>query len=117
MRYLLLIHANEKDYAQLSPDETTRAMEAYESFRNALRDAGALGAAARLRPSAETHTIRVRNGKPITTDGPFTETKEHLGGFYLIDVATLEEALAWAARCPGSHHGTIEVRPLWEKGS
>jgi hypothetical protein len=117
MRYLLLIHASEKEYAQLSPEEVARAMESYGAFTNALREAGALGSFARLRPSVETHTIRVRNGKPVTTDGPFTETKEHLGGFYLIDVANVDEALAWAAQCPGAHHGTIEVRPIWEKDS
>ena len=76
-----------------------------------MRAAGVLRGGAELKPTHTATTVRVRQGKPITTDGPFAETKEQLGGYYLIDVGNLDEAVHWAARCPSALTGSIEVRP------
>jgi hypothetical protein len=77
--------------------------------------AGAFVAGERLRPMATASSVRVCNGKTEVLDGPYAESKEQLGGYYLIDVADLDAALSWAARCPGAQHGTIEVRPVWQE--
>jgi hypothetical protein len=114
MRYLLLLHASEAEFTKLSPAEAAKAVEPYTAYTNELKKAGALVAAARLRPTTQTSTIRVRNAQSLVTDGPFTEAKEALGGFYLIQAADQQEALTWAAKCPGAHYGVIEVRPIWE---
>ena len=78
-----------------------------------MRERGAYVASNRLAPTSAASTVRVRDGEEVVTDGPFAETKEQLGGYYLIDVADLDAALAWAARCPGASHGVVEVRPVW----
>src|SRR5262249_53450347 len=98
MRYLLLIHADETRYPKLSPQETAQLMADYGAFTEDLKKAGAYVASQRLRPTTAATTIRVRNGETLTTDGPFAETKEQLGGFYLIHANDLDEALAWAAK-------------------
>jgi hypothetical protein len=114
MRYLLLIHDDETGYPKMSPQETEQLMAAYGAFTEQLKKAGAYVTAHRLRPTTSATTIRVRNGETLTTDGPFAETKEQLGGFYLIQVNDLDEAIAWAAKVPSAKHGSIEVRPVWE---
>ena len=85
---------------------------AYMAYNMELAGAGVLVGAASLQPIATATTVRVKSGKPTTTDGPFAETKEQLGGYYIVNCANLDEALKWAAKCPGADGGSCEVRPL-----
>jgi len=89
-------------------------MADYGKFSEQLKQAGAYVTGQRLRPISTATTIRVRNGETLATDGPFAETKEQLGGFYLIQAADLDEAMTWAAKIPSAKTGSIEVRPIWE---
>ena len=114
MRYLLLIHDVEADFAKMPPAEMDQLMGDYRKFSEQLKQAGAYVTGQRLRPTTTATTIRVRNGETLATDGPFAETKEQLGGFYLIQAADLDEAMAWAAKIPSAKIGSIEVRPIWE---
>jgi hypothetical protein len=114
MRYLLLIYGNES--AELNPDEMQKMMGAYNAFTEEVKSAGAMQAAEALQPTATATTVRVRNGETLITDGPFADTKEQLGGFYLLDCKNLDEAVAYAAKIPGAQAGSIEVRPIWEMG-
>jgi hypothetical protein len=105
MQYLLLIHADETvDNGDLMPE--------YTSYTQALGASGALVGANQLQPVETATTVRVRNGETLVTDGPFIETKETLGGYYLVDVDTIDEALDWAAKIPSARFGHIEVRPV-----
>ena len=115
MRYLLLIHDTESIFATMPPQEIQKMMNAYGAFREELQAAGAFRDAARLRPVSTATTVRVRDGKRLTTDGPFAETKEQLGGYYLIDVKNLDEAIQWAAKIPSAKLGCVEVRPVWDR--
>ena len=112
MRYALLISTDEVAYAAISPEEASANMAAYEAFMG--RVGSKLLGGERLRPTTESTCVQVRDGKTVTTDGPFAETKEQLGGFFLIDVADLDEALEIAAQIPTATVGTVEVRPIWE---
>lgn len=114
MRYLLLIHEDESRFETLSEQEAGEFLGEYGKYSAELEAAGAFQASERLRPIATATTVRVRNGETLTTDGPFAETKEQLGGFYMIDAKDLDEALAWAAKIPSARYGSIEVRPIWE---
>jgi hypothetical protein len=96
-----------------SKEQTTQTLAAYTAYTQALAQAGVMRAAERLRPTTEATTVRVKDGKTNVLDGPYADTKEQLGGFYLIDAPDLDAALAWAARCPGASMGTMEVRPIW----
>jgi hypothetical protein len=109
MEYMLLIYGSEAQMQAPNPER----MAAYVAYTEALKQAGVLRGGNRLQPISAATTVRARNGKPAVLDGPFAETKEQLGGYYLIDVADLDAALSWASRCPGAAHGAIEVRPLW----
>jgi hypothetical protein len=91
-------------------------MGAYNAFTEEVKSAGAMQAAEALQPTATATTVRVRNGETMITDGPFADTKEQLGGFYLLDCKNLDEAVAYAAKIPGAQAGSIEVRPIWEMG-
>jgi len=113
MQYLLLIHAAEDTFMKLTPEQQQQGYAAYMAYTEALKKAGALLGSNRLRPVSDTTTVRVVEGKTQVLDGPYAESKEQLGGYYLIDVADLDAALSWAARCPGASHGAIEVRPVW----
>lgn len=112
MRYLLMLHVDESGWPRLSPAEQAAAMTAYVDFNTTLESAGALLATGRLAPSAEAGTVRTKGGQPVTMDGPYAETKEQVGGFYLIEAPDRAAALAWAARCPASGHGVVEVREV-----
>ena len=114
MQYLLLICANEAEQNKMTPADTGKLMQAYGAYSEALVKAGVMQDANRLRPSTDATSVRVRAGKTEVLNGPYAETREQLGGYYLIDVPDLDAALSWAARCPSSSHGTIEVRPIWE---
>jgi hypothetical protein len=113
MKYLLMIYADEKAYASLPPAEAKRGMEAYMAYTEALKNAGVHVGGERLQATSTATTVRITNGKTQVLNGPYTETKEQFGGYYMIDVPDLDAAHAWAARCPGAQHGTVEVRPLW----
>lgn len=111
MKYMILIYADENGWAQMSPDEQTQAYGAYMAYSEALVAAGKMVSGDELKPVATAKTIAVRDGKASVKDGPFADTKEQLGGYYLIDVATEAEAIQWAQKCPGAQHGAVELRP------
>jgi hypothetical protein len=113
MKYMLLIHSPEAFHTTASKADTEQMMAAYGAYTEAMKKAGVMVGADRLQPVATATTVRVTNGKTTVLDGPYAETKEQLGGYYLIDVPDLDAALSWAARCPGASHGAIEVRPIW----
>ncbi len=112
MQYMLLIYGDEKAWFDLPEAELQKGYQAYIDFTKDIMASGCMLGGSELKPINTATTVRVKNGKTLTTDGPYAETKEQLGGYYLIDVPTLDEALAWAAKCPGSWGGCIEVRPL-----
>jgi hypothetical protein len=113
MKYLLMIYNDEVAYQARSKADADATMGAYAAYTEALQKAGVLVGGNRLQPTATATTVRVNGGKTQVLNGPYAETKEQLGGYYMIDVPDLDAALAWAARCPGASHGTIEVRPIW----
>jgi hypothetical protein len=113
MQYILLAYADPTVFQKMTPEEQKQTYGAYQSFTEALTKAGAYKASNRLQPTSTATTVRVANGKTQVLNGPYVETKEQLGGFFLIDVPDLDAALSWAARCPASGHGTVEVRPIW----
>ena len=114
MQYLLLIYGDEKIWNSMSESAINKTMEAYVAYSKELAASGALRGGSELSPISTATTVRVRNGKALTTDGPFAETKEQLGGYYLIDVPNLDEAIKWAAKIPSAVHGSIEIRPQTE---
>jgi hypothetical protein len=114
MKYFLLIHADEKDYDKLSPAENQALMERYYAANREMHEAGVYLASDRLRPVATATTVRKKAGRIVLTDGPFAETKEQFGGYFLVDVESLDEALEWAKKIPAVDHGCVEVRPVWE---
>ena len=116
MRYLLLIYGNEAAGAAMSPAEQEAEMGEYWAYTSAVNEAGVNLSAEALQPTATATTVRVRDGKTLTTDGPFAETKEQLGGYYAINCNNLDEAIAWAAKIPGARRGSIEVRPIVDFG-
>jgi hypothetical protein len=113
MQYLLMLYVDEAGWPKLTKAEQERGMAAYKAYTEALATAGVLKGSNRLQPSAVSTTVRVANGKSQVLDGPYVDSKEQLGGYYLIDVADLDAALTWAARCPTVDHGVVEVRPIW----
>jgi hypothetical protein len=114
MQYMLLIYGNEAGMLAASKEAATQMTAAYMAYTEAMKKAGVLVGANRLRPTGSATSVRVADGKTNVLDGPYAETKEQLGGYYMIDVPDLDAALTWAARCPGAGYGTIEVRPIWE---
>ena len=113
MQYLLLIYANESEMAARDQSAMTTMMNEYGEFTKGIIQAGQFKAGERLRPTSAATTVRVRNGQVAATDGPFAETREQLGGYYLVEAKNLDEATAIAARIPSAKHGSIEVRPIW----
>jgi len=116
MRYALLIYTPEPTEAA-SADAMTDEFAAYDAFTAHVRDRGAYEAGEALDTISTATTVRVRDGRTLTTDGPFAETKEALGGFYVLEAADLDEAIAYAAMIPGAKHGSIEVRPIFDFAS
>lgn len=112
MQYLILIYSDEKAWAGMPEAEMNAAFAAYMQYSLEMGTAKVSLGGASLQPVATATTVRVANGKTVTTDGPFAETKEQLGGYYVIDVPNLDDAIKWAAKCPGAAHGCVEVRPL-----
>lgn len=116
MQYLLLIYDDEKRWGTMSEEESGRYMQEYGAFTESVKKAGNLVASEALQPTSTATTVRVRDGKTMTTDGPFAETREQLGGFYLIEANNLDEALSIAAKIPSARLGSIEVRPVQKFG-
>jgi hypothetical protein len=112
MKYALLIYAAEKDWAALPKEEQGRIYNEYWEYSKELKASGKMTACEPLDPTSTATTVRVRNGKVVPTDGPFADTKEQLGGIYVVDVKNLDEAMAWAARIPDARTGCIEIRPV-----
>jgi hypothetical protein len=114
MRYALFICVDESAVAALSPEEGAAVLADYGEFGEEMGRRGVLLGGERLRRSTDATTVQVREGEVLTADGPFAETKEQIGGFYLVDCKDLDEAIEVASKIPGARHGTIEVRPIWE---
>jgi len=117
MEYLLLIYADAARFEAMSPGQKADALAAYGAYSAALQKAGVMRGSNRLRPAEAATTVRLNAGKTEVLNGPYAETREQLGGYFLIDVADLDAALSWAARCPGASHGLVEVRPIWPMGA
>src|SRR6185369_5861493 len=113
MQYMMLIYANEKGWSQLTPEQQKQGMAAYMAYSEALRNAGVLISSNRLLNTDAATTVKVTDGKTQVLNGPYVDTREQLGGYFLIEAPDLDAAIAWAARCPGASHGAVEVRPLW----
>jgi len=112
MKYMMLIYGQEGGFGDMPEDQQQAVLKSWFDYTEDMEKAGVLLAGDALQPTASATSLRVRDGKTLTTDGPFAETKEQLGGYYLMEVPSLDEALDWAARCPGAPFGTIEVRPV-----
>ena len=112
MQYMLLIYDDESVWDGMAEDTRNQFMQEYFQFTEELKNAGKMVAGDALQPISTAKSVRVRDGETTTTDGPFAETKEQFGGYYLIDVDSDEEALEWAAKIPSSRVGTVEVRPV-----
>src|SRR5919106_133265 len=112
MKYLLTIYGDESRFAEATPESIQQVMAAYEAFGREASEAGVMLGGEGLQPSSTATTVQVRDDATVTSDGPFAETREQLGGYYLLDCRDLDEALGWAARIPGARTGTIEVRPV-----
>jgi len=113
MQYLLMIYGNEAAMAATTEANGGKMLAAYAAYAEAMGKAGILQGGNRLRPTSASTTVRIANGKTTVLDGPYAETKEQLGGYFLIDVPDLDAALSWAERCPGASTGVVEVRPVW----
>ncbi len=114
MRYILLIYTDETEDAKRTDAENEANMAEYYAFTSEVQESGAYKGGDALHPTSSATTVRVREGRTMVTDGPFAETKEQLGGFYMVDCKDLDEAIEWAAKIPGARDGSIEVRPIWE---
>src|ERR1700719_1720578 len=114
MRYILLIYDREADWAAMTEPERGQIFKEYMEFTESIRKSGHHRASDPLQPTSTATTVRVKGGKPLTTDGPFAETREQLGGYYIIEAKNLDEATGIAARIPSARLGSIEVRPIME---
>ena len=114
MQYMLLIYGNEAAMKSATPAEFDAMVKAYAEYTQSIIKSGNMKAGDALQPTATATTVRVREGKTLTTDGPFAETREQLGGFYLVEAKDLDEATKLAARIPGALAGSIEVRPIMQ---
>jgi hypothetical protein len=112
MKYILMDYVNESGWPQLTRDEKEHWLGAYRAYMKAMEQAGVLKDSKGLHPTSAATTVRVANGKSQVLDGPYADSKEQLGGFHIIEVADLDAAIAWAARCPTALHGVVEVRPI-----
>jgi hypothetical protein len=112
MQYALTIYDDQSKWSDLPPDAPRETSEAYGKLTEEMRSAGVLRAGEGLQPATTATTVRVPNGERIVTDGPFAETKEQLGGFYVVDCKDLDEAIEWASKIPTAKTGCVEVRPV-----
>jgi|SRR3712207_4964637 len=114
MKYMLLIYGDESQGGDATPEQMDAIMQEWWAYEDLLAERGVRIAGDALQPTATATTVRNADGQVLTTDGPFAETKEQLGGYYLVEVKDLDEAIELAGLCPGSRYGTIEVRPIME---
>jgi hypothetical protein len=114
MQYLLTLYADENVFAKMTPEQQQQGYAAYMAYSEALKSAGVYVGSNRLRPSGSATTLRTTDGKTQILDGPFLDTKEQLGGYFLIEAPDLDSALNWARRCPGVGHGVVELRAIWD---
>ncbi len=114
MRYMLLIYSDESRWSEISEADQQASMQEWFGYTEELKTAGVSELGDALQPTATATIVKDNGGQPLVTDGPFAETKEQLGGYYLLDVPDLDEAIKWAHKCPGARHGTIELRPIME---
>ena len=114
MKYMLLIYGREGQWEELTPEQREANMAEWFTYTRDIQEAGVMLAGDPLHGTSAATSVRVKDGETLVTDGPFAETKEALGGYYLVEVESLDDAIAWAARCPGAHYGTVEVRPLMD---
>ena len=114
MKYLLTIYTDESRWAEATPQDLQDMMSAYEAYTREASEAGVMLGGEGLARSGTATTVRVRGDEVLTSDGPFAETREQLGGYYLVDCDDEEEAIGWAARIPGARGGAIEVRPVMD---
>jgi hypothetical protein len=112
MQYLLLIYHSEAEWGKMTPADMGAMHQEYFKFTQEIKDSGHYIGGNPLKPTATATTVRVRDAKRVVTDGPFAETKEQLGGYYLVEATDLDEAISIAARIPGARRGSIEVRPV-----
>jgi hypothetical protein len=112
MKYLLTIYGDESGWDDATAEATAQMMVAYEALDREMKEAGVLRGGEGLQPTTTATTVRVRDGERMLTDGPFAETREQLGGYYLLECANLDEAIGWAAKIPGAADGCVEVRPV-----
>jgi hypothetical protein len=112
VKYILLIYGDEREWTSLPQEEMARVYEQHGAYGAALEKAGVMRGGYELQPVATATSLRFTNGTPKTFDGPFAETKEQLGGYYIIEVDTLDQAIEWAAKMPAMGSGTVEIRPL-----
>ncbi len=113
MQYLLMIYGDEAAMQKASPADTEKMLADYGAYYEAMAKAGVVQGGQRLRPISDATSVRIGDGKTRVMNGPYADTREGLGGYYMIDVPDLDGAISWAARCPGAAHGTVEVRPIW----
>ncbi len=114
MKYVLLIYDDEQLWAGMSEEERNGIMGEYVAYSEEIFGAGVATAGDALQATSSATTVRIRDGHAVTTDGPYAETKEQLGGYYVIEAADLDEAIRWAAKIPSARIGSIEVRPILE---
>jgi hypothetical protein len=114
MKYLLMLYADYVAGSKIPQKDIEIMMDRFDAWSDAMTKAGVNNTFSVLHPTSAATTVRVREGKKLTTHGPFAETQEQLGGFYIIDARNLDEALEWAGKCPGAEYGSIEVRPIME---
>jgi hypothetical protein len=112
MKFLLLLYGDESQWASASPEAIQKDLEAYGAFSQEVKAAGAFVAGEGLEATSSATTVRVRDGETVLSDGPFAETREQLGGFYLLECRDLDEATRWAAKIPAAYGGSVEIRPV-----
>jgi hypothetical protein len=117
VQYMLLIYGDEQGWGSMSDEERKAVFGDYLAFTTAIRESGAFVDGAPLQPTSTATCVQVRSGEQLVTDGPFAETKEQLGGFYLVEAENVDAAIEIAARIPGARYGTIEVRPVMPMGA
>jgi len=115
MKYMLLMYANEAEATNITPEESQGLFQSWQTLLKEAHDAGALLSSNGLSPIANATTVRVRDDRTLITDGPFAETHEQLGGFFLLECKDLDEAIRWAAKIPHAKYGSVEIRPLWDQ--
>lgn len=115
MKYMLLMYASEAEATNMTPEEGQALFQEWQTLLREARAAGVLLTSNGLSPTVNATTVRVRSGQTLCTDGPFAETHEQLGGFFVLDCKDLDEAIRWAGKVPHARYGSVEIRPLWDQ--